>query len=204
MDFPILTTMMLVPLAGAIACLFAGQASRIIALGATLITFVLGVLLWANYEIGGAQWNRDAAEPWNRMNSAQELCEEQGQIDAPGPGKQPEAQAISQPFQPLLQPNRSGDDPPGRRSRRPKCVQIGVADFEGKVRHFPRSVALAQAIVSTAFRCNTWPTKPDVGTLIRFCRPPTNSNFPGNVLSHYKAYHDLPRIHALRSDFTGF
>ena len=56
MDFPILTTMMLVPLAGAIACLFAGQASRMIALGATLITFVLGVLLWAKYEIGGAQW----------------------------------------------------------------------------------------------------------------------------------------------------
>ena len=56
MDFPILTTMMLVPLAGAIACLFAGKASRMIALGATLITFVLGVLLWANYEIGGAQW----------------------------------------------------------------------------------------------------------------------------------------------------
>ena len=39
MDFPILTTMMLVPLAGAIACLFAGQASRMIALGATLVTF---------------------------------------------------------------------------------------------------------------------------------------------------------------------
>ena len=56
MDFPILTTMMLVPLAGAIACLFMGQASRMIALGATLITFALGVLLWANYDIGGAQW----------------------------------------------------------------------------------------------------------------------------------------------------
>ena len=56
MDFPILTTMMLVPLAGAIACLFAGQASRMIALGATLVTFALGVMLWANYEIGGAQW----------------------------------------------------------------------------------------------------------------------------------------------------
>lgn len=56
MDFPILTTMMLVPLAGAIACLFMGQASRMIALGATLITFALGVMLWANYDIGGAQW----------------------------------------------------------------------------------------------------------------------------------------------------
>ena len=56
MDFPILTIMMLVPLAAAIACLFAGQASRVIALGATLVTFGLGVVLWANYEIGGAQW----------------------------------------------------------------------------------------------------------------------------------------------------
>jgi len=56
MDFPILTTMMLVPLAAAIACLFAGQASRVIALGATLVTFGLGAMLWVNYEIGGAQW----------------------------------------------------------------------------------------------------------------------------------------------------
>ena len=56
MDFPILTTMMLVPLAGAIACLFAGSASRMIALGATLVTFALGVMLWAGYEIGGEQW----------------------------------------------------------------------------------------------------------------------------------------------------
>ncbi|MEL7190571.1 MAG: NADH-quinone oxidoreductase subunit M [Pseudomonadota bacterium] len=56
MDFPILTVMMLVPLAGAIACLFAGQSSRLIALLATLVTFGLGVLLWANYDIGGDQW----------------------------------------------------------------------------------------------------------------------------------------------------
>ena len=55
--FPILTIMMLVPLAGAFACLFANTgAARSIALGATLVTFVLGALLWANYEIGGAQW----------------------------------------------------------------------------------------------------------------------------------------------------
>ncbi|MGB7420145.1 MAG: NADH-quinone oxidoreductase subunit M [Erythrobacter sp.] len=57
MDFPILTTMLLVPLAGAIACMIVGgAAARVVALGATLVTFVLGVLLWANYEIGGAQW----------------------------------------------------------------------------------------------------------------------------------------------------
>ncbi len=55
--FPILTIMMLVPLAGAILCLFSGAAAaRFIALGATLATFVLGVMLWVNYEIGGAQW----------------------------------------------------------------------------------------------------------------------------------------------------
>ena len=55
--FPILSVMMLVPLVGALVCLFAGAAaSRWIALGATLITFVLGCILWANYEIGGAQW----------------------------------------------------------------------------------------------------------------------------------------------------
>ncbi|BDI61219.1 NADH-quinone oxidoreductase subunit M [Qipengyuania nanhaisediminis] len=57
MDFPILTTMMLVPLAGAIACLFTPAATaRLIALAATLVTFVLGIVLWANYDIGGAQW----------------------------------------------------------------------------------------------------------------------------------------------------
>jgi len=54
---PILSLMMLVPLAGALACLFAGAAAaRWIALGTTLVTFVLGVALWSNYQIGGAQW----------------------------------------------------------------------------------------------------------------------------------------------------
>jgi len=54
---PILSLMMLAPLAGAAACLFAGAAAaRWIALGATLVTFVLGVVLWSNYQIGGPQW----------------------------------------------------------------------------------------------------------------------------------------------------
>jgi NADH-quinone oxidoreductase subunit M len=54
---PILSLMMLVPLAGAAACLFSGaNAARWIALGATLVTFVLGVVLWSNYQIGGPQW----------------------------------------------------------------------------------------------------------------------------------------------------
>ncbi len=55
--FPILTAMLLVPLIGAFACLFAeAKTARMIALVATLIDFALGILLWANYDIGGAQW----------------------------------------------------------------------------------------------------------------------------------------------------
>ena len=54
---PILSLMMLAPLAGAAACLFSGAAAaRWIALGATLVTFALGIVLWSNYEIGGPQW----------------------------------------------------------------------------------------------------------------------------------------------------
>lgn len=55
--FPILSTMLLVPLIGAILCLILkGQAARSVALLATLINLGLGVLLWLNYDIGGAQW----------------------------------------------------------------------------------------------------------------------------------------------------
>lgn len=55
--FPILTLMLLVPLAGAIGCLLAGdKAARQIALVATLIDLVLGFMLWRNFEIGGPQW----------------------------------------------------------------------------------------------------------------------------------------------------
>ena len=55
--FPILSLMLLVPLVGAIACLkLEAQAARTVALLATLIDFVLGVVLWANFDIGGAQW----------------------------------------------------------------------------------------------------------------------------------------------------
>jgi len=54
---PILSLMMLVPMLGALVCLFspAGLA-RMVALVATLVTFALGLILWSNYEIGGAQW----------------------------------------------------------------------------------------------------------------------------------------------------
>jgi NADH:ubiquinone oxidoreductase subunit 4 (subunit M) len=41
----------------AIACLFLGApAARLTALVATLIDLALGILLWVNYDIGGAQW----------------------------------------------------------------------------------------------------------------------------------------------------
>ncbi|MBO9499613.1 MAG: NADH-quinone oxidoreductase subunit M [Novosphingobium sp.] len=55
--FPILSLMLLVPLVGAVACLFAeAKAARWIALAATLVDLALGILLWANYDVGGAQW----------------------------------------------------------------------------------------------------------------------------------------------------
>ena len=55
--FPILSAMLAVPLLGAIACLFLGaSAARWTALIVTLANLALGILLWVNYETGGAQW----------------------------------------------------------------------------------------------------------------------------------------------------
>jgi NADH-quinone oxidoreductase subunit M len=57
--FPILSLMMAVPMAGAIACLYAGaNQARWIALLATLVDLALGVLLWANFDQAdtAAQW----------------------------------------------------------------------------------------------------------------------------------------------------
>jgi len=55
--FPILSVMLLVPLVAGIACFFLeAQAARMTALVATLANLALGVVLWVNYEIGGAQW----------------------------------------------------------------------------------------------------------------------------------------------------
>ncbi len=55
--FPILSTMILVPLIGAIICLFLeAKAARSVALVITLINLALGIVLWLNYDIGGAQW----------------------------------------------------------------------------------------------------------------------------------------------------
>ncbi|GMM94432.1 NADH-quinone oxidoreductase subunit M [Qipengyuania sp. MTN3-11] len=57
MGFPILSLMLLVPLAASIACLFLGaKTARTVALVATLIDLALGIVLWLNYDIGGAQW----------------------------------------------------------------------------------------------------------------------------------------------------
>jgi len=55
--FPILSVMLLVPLLGAAACLFLdAKSARVTALAATLIDLALGALMWANYDVGGAQW----------------------------------------------------------------------------------------------------------------------------------------------------
>jgi NADH:ubiquinone oxidoreductase subunit 4 (subunit M) len=55
--FPILSTMLVIPAIGALACLFASaQTARFIALAATLVDLVLGIVLWASFDIGGAQW----------------------------------------------------------------------------------------------------------------------------------------------------
>lgn len=53
----ILSIMLIVPLVAAVACLFTtANNARWIALIATLIDLVLGGVLWANFEIGGPQW----------------------------------------------------------------------------------------------------------------------------------------------------
>ncbi|WP_374944806.1 NADH-quinone oxidoreductase subunit M [Sphingomonas sp.] len=57
MDYPILTLMLGVPALAAVACLFVDATNaRWMALGATLVDLVLGIVLWATYDIGGAQW----------------------------------------------------------------------------------------------------------------------------------------------------
>ena len=57
MDFPILSLMIALPLLAAIACLFLSDAgARWLALGTTLALLLLGILLWAGFEVGGAQW----------------------------------------------------------------------------------------------------------------------------------------------------
>ena len=55
--FPILSLMLLVPLVAAVGCLVVPrEQARNVALLATFVDFALGMVLWANYDIGGAQW----------------------------------------------------------------------------------------------------------------------------------------------------
>jgi len=57
LGFPILSLLVAVPILAGIVCLFVSASSaRWIALIATLVDLALGILLWANYEIGGPQW----------------------------------------------------------------------------------------------------------------------------------------------------
>ncbi len=71
-DFPILSAMLLVPLVAALACLVLSPASaRAAALTATLINFALGIWLWANFDIGGPQWQfTERAEIFGRFSWA--------------------------------------------------------------------------------------------------------------------------------------
>ena len=55
--FPILSLMLAVPLVAALACLVVdAKVARTLALTATLVDFALGVVLWAGFDVGGAQW----------------------------------------------------------------------------------------------------------------------------------------------------
>ena len=62
--FPILSVMLAVPLLAGLACLLVeARPARTIALAATLINFALGLLLWAQFDIGGAQWQFQESQP---------------------------------------------------------------------------------------------------------------------------------------------
>lgn len=59
LGFPILSMMLAIPMAAAVACLFVGaENARRIALGATLADLALGILLWVNFDQAAtaAQW----------------------------------------------------------------------------------------------------------------------------------------------------
>ncbi|RRQ52240.1 NADH-quinone oxidoreductase subunit M [Sphingorhabdus wooponensis] len=56
-DIPILSIMLAIPVVAAALCLFVrAELARIIALSATLLNLVLGVVLWISYDPAGAQW----------------------------------------------------------------------------------------------------------------------------------------------------
>jgi NADH-quinone oxidoreductase subunit M len=56
-DIPVLSIMLAIPVVAAALCLFVrAELARIIALSATLLNLVFGVLLWLNYDPSGTQW----------------------------------------------------------------------------------------------------------------------------------------------------
>jgi NADH-quinone oxidoreductase subunit M len=56
-DIPVLSIMLAIPVVAAAICLFVrAELARIIALSATLLNLVLGLLLWLNYDPAGTQW----------------------------------------------------------------------------------------------------------------------------------------------------
>lgn len=56
-DIPVLSIMLAIPVVAAAICLFVrAEFARIIALSATLLNLLLGVVLWINYDPTGAQW----------------------------------------------------------------------------------------------------------------------------------------------------
>ncbi|HVI97988.1 MAG TPA: NADH-quinone oxidoreductase subunit M [Sphingomonas sp.] len=62
--FPILSIMLAIPAVAAVVCLFLdAKGARWLALGATLIDLVLGAVLWANFDVGGAQWQFQESLP---------------------------------------------------------------------------------------------------------------------------------------------
>ncbi|MBS3930522.1 MAG: NADH-quinone oxidoreductase subunit M [Sphingomonadales bacterium] len=57
LGFPILSLMLAVPLVAAFICLFVNAPmARTVALAATLANLALGVVLWCQFDVGGAQW----------------------------------------------------------------------------------------------------------------------------------------------------
>ncbi len=56
-DIPVLSIMLAIPMVAAALCLFVrAELARPIALGATLVNFILGVVLWISYDPAAAQW----------------------------------------------------------------------------------------------------------------------------------------------------
>jgi NADH-quinone oxidoreductase subunit M len=70
--FPILSEMLVIPLAAAIACLcVSANTARWIALLATLADLALGILLWTEYQLGGQQWQfQELAHLFGRFSYA--------------------------------------------------------------------------------------------------------------------------------------